>query len=162
VKGGQLKFEAMQDIKLWDFRFDIVDVPFQIQLQREYSNGIIHVVWLYDVNCKFKINSFNRCLANPSSPLDPEFKDRLRDPKYISYLVNVWHGNSHKPECADEHSLRNTPMKGMVTGEEIETGWPRMNRKQYTTREMDAGARIDAITIHMLQHNKDKLEKMGT
>ena len=124
-------------------------------------NGIRHVVWMYDVNCKYKINSFHRCFTNPFSPLDAAFKDRLRDPSYISYLVNVWHGNSHKPECADEHSICNTAMKGMVTGEEIESGWVKMNRKQYTTREMDAGARADSITIHMIEHNKDKLKRMG-
>jgi hypothetical protein len=53
-------------------------------------------------------------------------------------------------------------MTGMVTGEEIEMGWPRMNCEQYTTREMDAGAHADAITVHMLEHNRDKLKKMGT
>jgi hypothetical protein len=49
----------------------------------------------------------------------------------------------------------------MVTGEEIETAWPRMNKKQYSTREMDAGARVDAITIHVIEHNKDKIWRMG-
>lgn len=100
-------------------------------------------------------------LTTHSHHLKPPFKERLKDPTYVSYLVNVWHGNSHKPECADEHSLRNTPMKGMVTGEEIESGWAKMNRKQYTTREMDAGARRDSITVHMINHNKDKLKRMG-
>ena len=142
-------------------RFAVVDVPFQVQLQKEYSNGIKHVVWLYDVNCKFKINAYDRCSSNPFSPLEATFQDRLKDPKYLSYLVNVWHGNSHKPECADQHSLRNTPLMGMVTGEEIETGWPRINRKQYATREMDAGARTDALTVHIIEHNKDKIKRMG-
>lgn len=142
---------------MFDNRFDIVDIPFQTQLQDEYSKGIQHVVWMYDVNCKYKINSYNRCLTNPFSPLEATFKERLKDPAHISYLVNVWHGNSHRPECADEHSLRNTAMKGMVTGEEIESGWVKMNRKQYTTREMDAGARRDSITAHMIDHNNDKL-----
>ncbi len=89
------------------------------------------------------------------------FKERLNDPKYIKYLVNVWHGESHKPECADQHSLRNTPLTGMVTGEEIETGWPRINKKQYSTREMDAGGRVDAITAHAIEHNKDKIKRLG-
>ena len=49
----------------------------------------------------------------------------------------------------------------MVTGEEIETGWPRINKKQYSTREMDAGGRVDAITAHAIEHNKDKIKRLG-
>jgi hypothetical protein len=142
-------------------RFDIVDVPFQIQLQRAYGSGLKHVVWLYDVNCKFKINSWSRCVHNPFSPLSPNFQERLKDPKYLRYFINVWHGYSHNSECADEHSLRNADKVGMVTGEEIESGWARLNHLQYPTREMDAGARVDSITAHMLQSNSDKMRAMG-
>lgn len=135
------------------FRFDIVDIPFQCQLQKVYKDGIQNVVWLYDVNCKFKVNSFNRCINNEKPLLSPEFHKRLKDPQSLRYYVNVWHGFSHKPECADEHSLRNADNVGMVTGEEIESGWARLNHLQYPTREMHAGARADAITIHMIQSN---------
>lgn len=142
-------------------RFDIVDVPFQFQLQKEYESGIQTVVWLYDVNCKYKINSFNRSANNEHSPLSRQFQERLKDSKHLKYFVNVWHGLSHKPECGDEHSLRNADNVGMVTGEEIESGWARLNHLQYPTREMHAGARADNITIHMIQSNRDKIAKMG-
>lgn len=135
-------------------------MPFQTQLQKEYTNGIQHIVWLYDVNCKFKVNAYNRCISNPHSPLST-FKERLKQPEYLRYFVNVWHGNSHKPECADEHSLRNAKNVGMVTGEEIESGWATINHLQYPTREMDSGARADTITVHMIQLNKAKSDKMG-
>ena len=49
----------------------------------------------------------------------------------------------------------------MVTGEEIETAWAKLNHIQYSLREMDAGGRIDMITIHMLEINKDKIDRMG-
>ena len=75
--------------------------------------------------------------------------------------MNVWHGFSHKPECGDKNSLRNAENVGMVTGEEIESGWARLNHIQYATREMDAGAWIDNITIHMIQSNLDKIKLMG-
>jgi hypothetical protein len=142
-------------------RFDIVDVPFQTQLQRAYNSGLKHVVWLYDVNCKFEVNSWNRCTHNPFSPLSPEYQDRLKDRRYLRYFINVWHGYSHKPECSDSYSLRNADKVGMVTGEEIESGWARLNHLQYPTREMDAGARADSITIHMLQSNEDKVMAIG-
>ena len=49
----------------------------------------------------------------------------------------------------------------MFTGEDIETGWAKLNHIQYSTREMDAGARIDTITIHMLEINNEKVQRMG-
>jgi hypothetical protein len=58
-------------------------------------------------------------------------------------------------------SLRNANNVGMVTGEEIESGWARLNHLQYQTREMDSGARADSITIHMIQSNYDKIKAMG-
>jgi hypothetical protein len=49
----------------------------------------------------------------------------------------------------------------MVTGEEIETSWATLNHLQYSIREMDAGARIDMITAHMLAVNDEKIRRMG-
>ena len=49
----------------------------------------------------------------------------------------------------------------MITGEEIESGWARLNHLQYATREMDAGARADTINVHMSQSNYEKLYHMG-
>ena len=142
-------------------RFDIIDIPFQIQLQNEYENGIQNINWIYDVNCKFKINSFTRCSNNPHSPLSIEFQDRLKDKNHLRYFLNVWHGYSHKPECSDEHSLRNMERGGMVTGEEIESGWASLNPIQYAIREMDDGARVDAITVQMIHINEQKVHLMG-
>ena len=142
-------------------RFDIVDIPFFLQLQNEFSKGLQHVVWLYDVNCKYRINSWARCANNPNTPLSPNFHYRLKNNKHVRYYVNVWHGFSHKPECGDKNSLRNAENVGMVTGEEIESGWARLNHIQYATREMDAGAQVDNITIHMIQSNLDKINLMG-
>ena len=64
-------------------RFDIVDIPFQSQLQKEFQSGIQHVVWLYDVNCKYKVNSWTRCVNNEFSPLSKEFQDRLKNSKHV-------------------------------------------------------------------------------
>jgi hypothetical protein len=140
-------------------RFDIVDVPFLIQLQREFSSGIKQVVWMYDVNCKYSVNCYSRSFTNPYSPLEPLYQDYLKSK--VTYLVNTWHGNAHKPECADKHSLRNTPNTGMVTGEEVETSWPAPNGKQYDAREMDEGGHQDEYTAIFIQHNHQKLDCMG-
>ena len=116
---------------------------------------------MYDVNCKYSINLYSRSFNNPYSPLEPLYQEFLKDPKSLVSLVNVWHGNSHRPECADKHSIRNTPNTGMVTGEEVETAWVRPNCKQYDAREMDAGGRQDLMTTFFVEHNDRKVEAMG-
>jgi hypothetical protein len=50
----------------------------------------------------------------------------------------------------------------MVSGEEIETSWARLNHLQYSIREMDAGARVDMITSHMLAANEEKMKNIGS
>jgi hypothetical protein len=146
-------------------RFDIVDIPFQIQVKNEWTKGIQRIVHIYDVSCSFKKRVYERCITNRFSPLTWNFRSRLKllpeNKKFIEWKVNVFHQLGHKPECADEHSLRNTPNVGRFTGEDIETGWSKLNHMQYATREMHAGARIDSITAHMLQFNRDKEEGLG-
>lgn len=116
---------------------------------------------MYDVNCKYKIRVLDRCKDNEYSPLEDRFKQRLKDPDFVRFLVNVWHGYSHKPECSDEHSIRNCANTGMVTGEEIESGWSILNMLQYWIQEMNAGGRADAITWHMFAINLAKINSMG-
>jgi hypothetical protein len=146
-------------------RFDIVDIPFQIQLESEWQKGIQKVLQIYDVACSFKKRAHERCVTNKFSPLSQEFHNRLQlvpeNKKFIDWKVNVFHQYGHKAECADEHGLRHTKNVGKFTGEDIETGWARLNHCQYATREMDAGARVDSISAHMLHINKDKTEGLG-
>ena len=143
-------------------RFDIVDVPFQVILSKAWQEGLENVVIIYDSACRFKVNAHARCVANPCSPLEEKFKSRLKPGSgFIKYFVNAFHQYSHNAECADHHSLRNSANTGMVTGEEIETSWAILNHLQYSIREMDSGARIDMITLHMLQINEDKNKKLG-
>jgi hypothetical protein len=140
----------------------VVDVPFQTILNTEWNNGVEFIWVLYDSACRFKVNAHERCISNPHTPLDKHLHHRLvPGAGFIDYKVNAFHQHSHKPECADAHSIRNTSEIGMVTGEEIETGWAKLNHLQYSIREMDSGARIDMITAHMLNMNQDKIDRMG-
>jgi hypothetical protein len=152
-------------VNLHYFRFDVVDIPFQLQVNNEWSKGIERIVHIYDISCSFKKKSYFRCISNRFSPLHWKFRPRLEllteNKKFIEWKVNVFHQLGHKPECADEHSLRNTRNVGMFTGEDIETGWSKLNHTQYANREMNAGARVDSITAHMLQINKEKTEGLG-
>jgi hypothetical protein len=108
------------------------------------------------------VNAHNRAVQNPFSPLSEGYKPRLLPgTEFLDYKVNVWHLLGHKPECSDKYSLRNTPNVGMFTGEEIESGWADLDHLQYQTREMNAGARVDMITAHMMKLNEEKSSSMG-
>jgi hypothetical protein len=136
-------------------------VPFLLNCEDAFTKLLKRIIWLYDINCKYKVNVYERCNNNRFAPLSEKYHENLRDEKHLNYYVNVWHGFTHKPECADKHSLRNAEHVGMVTGEEIETGWSSLNHIQYSIREMDAGARQDAITIHMIHLNSRKAKNLG-
>ena len=114
-------------------RFDIVDIPLQCILNEEWDSGLDHAFILYDSACRFAINAHSRCINNPHTPLEPKFWPRLRPHSgFIDYKVNAFHQHSHRAECADDHSLRNSSNIGMVTGEEIETAWAALNHLQYS------------------------------
>lgn len=142
-------------------RFSFVDVPFQIALQTEYEKGLEKVNFKYDVACKFNINAYNRCMANPHSPLELRYRLRLKKENgFIKYDVNDFHIYSHIPQCADEYGSAYTPLMGVRACEEIEAIWSILNAQQYGTREMDAGARRDQLTAAMLHLNMGKMNKM--
>jgi hypothetical protein len=75
--------------------------------------------------------------------------------------INTFHGATHKPECSDQHTIRNTPNVGRMTGEDVESGWAKLNKEQWSSREMDAGSRRDDINMHMVTSNGDKIATMG-
>ena len=104
-------------------RYSAVDVPFQIQLQRIFQQGLKRVVFLYDIACKFNIKAYQRCINNPFSPLHPIYRNRLSNVAHMLYKVNKFHIRSHKAACGDMYGLAFTPLVGMRAGEEIETGW---------------------------------------
>jgi len=137
-------------------------VPFQTIINKAWQSGLKNIVTIYDSACRFKVNAYERCRSNPHTPLAQPFHTRvIPNSGFMDYFVNAFHQHSHNPECADMHSLRNSSNVGMVSGEEIETSWAALNHLQYSIREMDAGARADMITTHMLHINKCKIQRMG-
>ena len=139
-----------------------VDVAVLQALQNIWSKGLKRIVMTYDIMCKYKVNLFSRASNNPWSPLAVEFMNRLKlgAPELVK-KVNAFHGATHKPECRDEHSIRNTPHVGRMTGEDVESGWAKLNKEQWSSREMDAGGRRDDINTHMETSNYDKIQTMS-
>jgi hypothetical protein len=142
-------------------RYSYVDVPFQIALQTEFDKGIPRVVLMYDIACKFSINAYKRCVSNPYSPLIEKYrKHLLQGDSRFKPCVNGWHIQSHLPECSDLFGAAFCPLMGVRVCEEVESTWFITNRHQWSTREMDAGARQDQITVCLLHMNKEKFNKM--
>ena len=138
-----------------------MDVPFHMQLQREFERGLDRVLFFYDVNCNYNINAYERCVKNGDSPLSPKFHHWLkRELGKVLPKVNQWHLGSHKLTCADEYGTRYTPRTAHRHGEEVESTWSHMDKEQWATREMDAGAREDTLSIHMHYNNAEKIKKM--
>lgn len=131
-----------------------------MNLDKAYGVGIQRIIWIYDINCKFKINFSDRCRKNRHSPLRKLYHAYLGDGIHLFYYVNVFHGFSHIASCADEHALRNAPLVGMITGEEVESNWSIIDPFQNAIREMDAGARQEAITCILLFINSEKMARM--
>jgi hypothetical protein len=143
-------------------RYSYVDVPFQLALQSEFDKGLNRVLFKYDINCKYNLNAYRRCVDNPHSPLDPKYRERLKKTEgFVEYDVNDFHIKSHLPSCSDEYGSFHRPLMGIRACEEVESTWAIINRFQWATREMDAGARQDQLTSVMLRINEDKTNKMG-
>lgn len=145
------------------YRYYIVDVVLLVKLSEIWEQNLVRVVFTYDVNCKYKINLYRRCQNNEYSPLPDKFLDRLHpNNDVLAFLVNAFHQNAHNPECADLHAIRNVSHVGRMAGEEVESPWAEFNKNQYSTREMDAGARRDTLDPHMDHHNRLKKEGLGS
>ena len=138
-----------------------MDVAVLQALQNVWAKGLERVVMTYDIMCKYKIYLHLRASSNPHCPLEERFLDRLRveSPEFIKKL-NVYHQLGHKPECADDHSMRNTVNVGRMSGEDIKSSWAKTNKQQYSTREMDTGARRDCISSHMEAVNYEKIRTL--
>jgi len=151
----------MHNCSLMICRYSCVDVPFQIALQTEFDKGLSRVVMMYDIACKYNINAYARCVENPHSLLDQKYWIRIvRGNGWVEYYVNGFHIQSHRPECADNYGASFAPLMAIRIAEEVEGHHKKGNRNQWSTREMDAGARQDTITVHMLNSNADKFNKM--
>jgi len=143
-------------------RFYLADVATLTNFNKIWEQTLNRIVFTYDINCKYKVNLYDRSVSNKHSPITHQFQTRLQpSAKKIEFLVNVFHQRAHNPECADEHSIRNTPLVGMMSGEDVESPWAVMNFRQYSLREMGAGARRDALETHIHHWNTKKMLAIG-
>ena len=138
-----------------------MDIVFLQVLQQAFSNQVPCAVVTYDISCSYHKNLKRRATDNPACPLESRFLNKLQSEKECPFRVNSFHQYSHKGDCAKKYRIVNMAAVGWVSGEEVETSWSCLNKLQTSTREMDAGAWVDNITIHMIQSNLDKIKLMG-
>ncbi|KAJ6480185.1 hypothetical protein C8R45DRAFT_933121 [Mycena sanguinolenta] len=104
----------------------------------------------YDIACQWRVNLATRMAAMP---------ERLRlDLAAITVLFGlpVWHAAAHKQECQVQNSLSYTPGVGRTDGEGIERTWSHLNPLGWATKEMNVGARHDAIEDKVDHWNFEK------
>lgn len=87
---------------------------------------------------------------------DPNQKD-----VHFRFALPVWHGNVHEMSCRTANSLHLQWGVGCTDGEGIERVWSWLNPMAYSTKEMGAGARHDAIEDRIDYHNFHKNTNIG-
>lgn len=76
-------------------------------------------------------------------------------------LLPSMHIHAHKELCQLVYALYYAQGFGHMHGEGVETPWSELNAAGYSTREMTAGARHDALNALFNFWNWLKLEKIG-
>ncbi|KAF7351692.1 CxC2 domain-containing protein [Mycena sanguinolenta] len=93
----------------------------------------------YDIACQWQINLPMRMAAMPEHLL----LDLLA--VTVMFALPVWHAAAHERECQAQNSLSYLPGVGRTDGEGIERTWSHLNPLGWATKEMNVGARHDAI-----------------
>lgn len=115
------------------------------------SENLPPPVITYDVNCGFSIKINKRFEKN--------FPHLLATVKAATYCVPEFHIKGHKDDCQDRYSCRYTPGCGRTHAEGVEHLWSETNQAGISTREMNPGARHDALNDFIGFWNWRKVEK---
>ncbi|KAJ7162526.1 hypothetical protein C8R43DRAFT_1086432 [Mycena crocata] len=111
----------------------------------------MYIAISYDIACQWRINLPTRMKKMPR-----EMQIDL-EKVHVSFGLPVWHAAAHERKCQIQNSL--TYMEGVARtdGEGIERLWSRIIRLAWASKEMNEGAREDAIEdlIDYLNHERN-------
>ncbi|KAJ6607425.1 hypothetical protein B0H10DRAFT_1818202 [Mycena sp. CBHHK59/15] len=110
----------------------------------------------YDIACQWRINFESRMAAIPE-----HMRLDLTKTKVL-YGLPVWHAAAHEKKCQAQNSLSYLPGVGRTDGEGIERTWSGFNPLAWATKEMNVGARHDAMEEKIDHHNFEKNINQGT
>ncbi|KAJ7128209.1 hypothetical protein C8R43DRAFT_897228 [Mycena crocata] len=111
----------------------------------------MYIAISYDIACQWKINLPTRMVEMPA-----EMRIDL-DKVKVSFGLPVWHAAAHERKCQVQNSLTYQEGVARTDGEGIERLWSRIIRLAWASKEMNEGAREDAIEdlIDYLNHERN-------
>ncbi|KAK6992988.1 CxC2 domain-containing protein [Favolaschia claudopus] len=117
---------------------------------------LLYIAVCYDIVCQWKIRFRERMAAMPEGM-------RLDlDKTTIVFGLPVWHATAHERSCQVQNTLTFQEGVGRTDGEGTERVWSGFNALATATKEMNYGAREDAIEDKVDYHNTEKNLKQGT
>ncbi|KAJ7043420.1 hypothetical protein C8F04DRAFT_1207359 [Mycena alexandri] len=117
---------------------------------------LLYLTISYDIACQWRIN-FQARMGEMPRRLHLDL-----DKVTVLFGLPVWHALAHEKKCQVRNSLSYVPGVGRTDGEGIERTWSLFNPLAWATKEMNAGARHDAIEDKMDHHNFEKNINHGT
>ncbi len=126
------------------------------------------VMLLYNIECQYKINLYERCkklppdlqLRTDAGDAFPSSSDVSPSPS-IDVILPVWHGDVHQTVCKTQNSLKYQHGVGLSDGEAPKRLWAVMNPVAMQTKEMQLGVCHDALEDKADHHNFEKNIGMG-
>ncbi|KAJ7180030.1 hypothetical protein C8R43DRAFT_871280 [Mycena crocata] len=116
----------------------------------------MYIAISYDIACQWKINLPTRMMGMPD-----EMKLDLNKVK-VEFALPVWHAAAHERKCQVQNSLTYIPGVARTDGEGIERLWSRIIRLAWASKEMNIGAREDAIEELIDYLNYERNIQQGT
>ena len=113
--------------------------------------------WLlsYDVGCTYLANLLSRW-EEWDLPLELR-----RIVEAMKVLLPQMHMLSHKEDCQVDFAMCYKQGNGHSNGETVEIAWAILHDTGRSTREMNGGARHDALSDHFGGYNWDKQVNLG-
>ncbi|KAK7022207.1 CxC2 domain-containing protein [Favolaschia claudopus] len=127
-----------------------------IVLAAVWGVTLLYLAFCYDIVCQWKIRFKQRMAAMPAHmQLD-------LDKTTVVFGLPVWHAMAHERKCQVQNSLTYQEGVGRTDGEGTERVWSDFNELATATKEMNFGAREDAIEDKVDFHNTEKNLKQGS
>ncbi|KAJ6493859.1 hypothetical protein DFH09DRAFT_946889, partial [Mycena vulgaris] len=110
----------------------------------------------YNIARQWQVNLATRMEAMPEV-MQLDFEKTM-----VLFGLPMWHTAAHERNCQVQNSLSYQAGVGRTDGEGIERMWSVLNPLAWTTKEMEEGARHDAIEDKVDHHNFEKNIRQGT
>ncbi|KAK7033760.1 CxC2 domain-containing protein [Favolaschia claudopus] len=117
---------------------------------------LLYLAVCYDIVCQWKIRFRQRMASMPE-----DMRIDLEKTTLV-FGLPVWHAMAHERKCQVQNTLTYQEGVGRTDGEGTERVWSDFNELATATKEMNFGAREDAIEDKVDHHNTEKNLKQGS